>query len=215
MRKNENIHKSKRNDISFFQRISPFNKSFTVQIIFLTICILSASLALYYFFYQESIDIFIYEGILPSNLNWMLFFIGGSTFILFGMLFAPLDESFFIKRELFDKIPIVLKNIEVKFNNELFNDAINIIESYFNELLANHIYKKNEKLLHVYKQALINKNFKILLKKINDLLNANAINDFNQEYNSALTIIENDDDYILESQKKKLEEITKHSRVQS
>jgi len=214
MRKNENIDKSKGNDISFFQRISPLNKSLTIQIIFLTICIISASLALYYIFYQENIQIFIYEGILPNNLNWMLYFIGGSAFVLFMMLFAPLDESFFIKRELFDKIPLVLKNIEVKFSEELFNDVINIIESYFNELLSNHIFKKNDKLLHVYKQALINKNFKILLKKINDLLNVNAINDFNQELKSALSIMENDDDYILESQKKKLEEITKHSRVQ-
>jgi len=214
MIKNENIDKSNRNNISFFQRISPLNKSLTIQIIFLTICIISASLALYYIFYQENIQIFIYEGILPSNLNWMLFFIGGSGFVLFVMLFAPLDESFFIKRELFDKIPLVLESIDIKFSEELFNDAINIIESYFNELLKNHIFKKNDKLLHVYKQALINKNFKILLKKINDLLNVNAINDFNQELNSALSIMENDDDYILESQKKKLEEITKHSRVQ-
>ena len=215
MRKKENNDKSNRNDISFFQRISPLNKSLTIQIIFLTICILSASLALYYIFYQENIDIFIYEGILPSNLNWMLFFIGGSAFVLFGMLFAPLDESFFIKRELVEKITIVLKNVEAKFNEELFNDAINIIESYFNELLTNHIYKKNEKLLLVYKQALINKNFQILLKKINDLYNVNALREFTQEIRSAMQLIENDHEYILESQKKKLEEISNRSSVQS
>jgi len=182
---------------------------------FLTICILSASLALYYIFYQENIDIFIYEGILPSNLNWMLFFIGGSAFILFVMMFAPLDESFFIKRELFEKKTLVLKNVEAKFNEELFNDAIDIIESYFNELLTNHIYKKNEKLLIVYKQALINKNFKILLKKINDLYNVNALREFTQEIRSAMQLIENDHEYILESQKKKLEEISNRSSVQS
>ena len=215
MGKKENNDNSKRNDISFFQRISPLNKSLTIQIIFLTICILSASLALYYIFYQENIDIFIHEGILPSNLNWMLFFIGGSAFILFGMLFAPLDESFFIKRELFEKITLVLKNIEAKFNDELFNDAIDIIESYFNELLTNHIYKKNEKLLLVYKQALINKNFQILLKKINDLYNVNALREFTQEIRSAMQLIENDHDYILESQKKKLEEISNRSSIQS
>jgi len=213
MRKKENSDNSKRNDVSFFQRISPFNKSLTIQIIFLSICIISASLALYYIFYQGNIDIFIYEGILPNNLNWMLFFIGGSAFILFGLLFTPLDESFFIKRALFDKIPLVLKNIDAKFNEELFNDAISIIESYFNELLANHIYKKNEKLLLFYKQALINKNFQILLKKINDLYNVNALREFTQEIRSALQLIENDHEYILESQKKKLEEISNRSRV--
>jgi hypothetical protein len=213
MRKKENTDKLKGNDISFFQRISPLNKSLTIQIIFLTICIISASLALYYIFYQENIQIFIYEGILPNNLNWMLFFIGGSAFVLFVMLFAPLDEPFFIKRELVDKITLVLKNIDVKFSEELFNEAINIIESYFNELLANHIYKKNEKLLHVYKQALINKNFKILLKKINDLYNVNSLREFTQEIRSALILIENEDDYILESQKKKLKELSNRSKV--
>jgi len=69
MRKKENSDNSKRKDISIFQRISPFNKSITIQIIFLSISIISAFLALYYIFYQESIDVFIYEGILPSNLN--------------------------------------------------------------------------------------------------------------------------------------------------
>ena len=215
MRKKENIDNSKRNDISFFQRISPFNKSITIQIIFLSICIISAFLALYYILYQESIDIFIYEGILPSSLNWILFFTGGSVFILFGMLFVPLDESFFIKKELIDKVPVLLKNIELKFSEDLFNDAINIVESYFIELQTNHIFKKNEKLLLFYKQALINKNFQILLKKINDLLNVNAIIDFNQEVQTAFSIMENESEYILESQKKKLEELSQRSRVQS
>ena len=215
MGKKENIDKSNRNNISFYQRISPLNKSLTIQIIFLTISILSASLALYYYFYQENIDFFIYEGILPSNLDWMLFFIGGSTFVLLGLLFGPLDESFFIKRELFDKIPFVLKNIKLKFNEELFDEAINIIELYFTELHTNNIYKKNEKLLLLYKKALINKNFKTLLKKINDLHNVNALREFTQEIRSAMQLIENDHEYILESQKKKFEEISNRSSVQS
>ncbi len=213
MRKKENTDKSKRNDISFFQHISPFNKSLTIQIIFLSISIISAFLSLYYIFYQDSIEIFISEGITPRNLTWMLYFIGGSAIIILGLLFMPLDESFFIKRDLIDKTPHILKRIEAKFNDELFGDAISIVETYFNELHTIHIFKKNEKLLFLYKQAQINKKLKILIKKINDLLNVNAMDDFKHEFQSALTLIENDNKYILESQKKKLEEISQRSRI--
>ena len=215
MRKKENSDNSKRNDISIFQRIYPFNKSITNQIIFLSICIISSFLALYYILYQGTIDVLIYEGVLPSNLNWMLFFIGGSALILFGMLFAPLDESFFMKRDLLDEVTLKIENIEDKFNKELFRDVINIIETYFNELHSNHIYKKNEKLLYLYKQAQINKEFKNSLRKINELQNVSAWNEFNQEINSALSFLEINYEYVLESQKKKLEEISTRSRVQS
>jgi len=215
MRKKENSDNSKRNDISIFQRIYPFNKSITNQIIFLSICIISSFLALYYILYQGTIDVLIYEGILPSNLNWMLFFIGGSALILFGMLFAPLDESFFMKRDLLDEVTLKIENIEDKFNEELFRDVISIIETYFNELHSNHIYKKNEKLLFLYKQAQINKEFKNSLRKINELQNVSAWDEFNQEINSALSFLEINYEYVLESQKKKLEEISTRSRVQS
>lgn len=203
---------SKRNNISFFQHISLFNKSLTVQIIFLSISIISTFLALYYVYYQNSIEIFISEGVIPRNLNWMLFFIGGSAIILLSLLFMPIDESFFKKRDLIDKIPHVVKNIEAKFIEESFGEAISIIETYFDELYTIHVFKKNEKLLFLYKQAQINKKLKILLKKINDLLSVNALDDFNQEFQSALTLIENNNGYILESQKKKLEEISNRSR---
>ena len=212
MRKNENIDKSKRNDISFFRRISPFNKSITIQIIFLSISIISAFLALYYIFYQENIDVFIYEGILPSNLNWMLYFIGGSVFVLIGMLFMPLDDTYYLKRELLDRIPVIIKNIEPKFNEELFHDSISIIETYFNELHSNHIFKKNEALLRLYKQAQINKEFKNSLRKINELYEVHAWNEFNQEIHSAVNLLENNYENFLESQKKKLETLSQHSR---
>ena len=213
MRKKENSDNSKRNDNSFFQQISPFNKSINIQIISLSIGIISTFLGLYYIFYQQSIDVFIYEGILPYNLNWMLFFIGGSALALIGLLFTPIDESFFIKKELIDKVPLLLEDIEVKFHEESFHDAINIIETYFDELHSIHIFKKNEKLLFLYKQAQINNNLKILLKKMNELLNANALREFTQEIRSALTLIEINNEYILESQKKKFEEISNRSRI--
>jgi len=213
MEKNENTDNSKSNNISFFQNISLFNKSLTIQIIFLSISIVSAFLALYYVHYQDFIEIFISEGITLRNLNWMLFFMGGSAIILISLLFMPLDESFFKKRDLIDKIPKGVKNIEAKFNEELFGEAIKTLESYLDELHTNNIFKKNEKLLFLYKQAQINKKLKILLKKINDLLKFNAIDDFNQDYQSALTLIENNYKYILESQKKKLEEISNGSRT--
>ena len=213
MRKKENTDHSKRNDNSFFQQISPFNKSIKIQIISLSISIISASLGLYYIFYQQSIDVLIYEGILPYNLNWMLYVIGGSVLALVGLLFMPLDESFFIKKELIDKIPLIIKNIEVKFREELFYDAINIIETYFDELHSIHIFKKNEKLLFLYKQAQINNNLKNLLKKMNELLNFNALREFTQEIRSALALIEINNEYILESQKKKFEEILNRSRI--
>ena len=213
MRKKESTDNSKKNDISFFQRISPFNKSITIQIIFLLICIISAFLALYYIFYQENIDIFIYEGILPSNLNWILFFLGGSALVLLGMLFMPLDESFFIKKILFENIPLVIKTIEGKFNEELFSDAINHIETYFDELHSNHIFKKNEKILFLYKQAQINKELKNSLRKIIELHKVNAWDEFNQEIHSALDLLENNYEYVLESQKQKLEEISNRSRI--
>ena len=169
-------------------------------------------MGLFYIFYQQSIDEFIYEGILPYNLNWMLYFIGGSVLVLIGLLFTSIDESFFIKKELIDKVPLLIKNIEVKFQEELFSDAINIIETYFDELHSIHIFKKDEKLLFLYKQAQINNNFNILLKKMNELLNFNALREFTQEIRSALILIENDNGYILESQKKKFEEISNRSR---
>ena len=117
------------------------------------------------------------------------------------------------KKELIDKNLLVIKNVEVKFNEELFNDAINVIETYFDELNSNRIFKKNEKLLYLYKQAQINKKLKIQLKKINGLLKFNALDEFNQEIHSALILIENDYEYILESQKKKFEEILNRSRI--
>ena len=169
-------------------------------------------MGLFYIFYQQSIDGFIYEGILPYNLNWILYFIGGSALVLIGLLFTPIDESFFIKKELIDKVPLLIKKIEAKFNEELFKDAINIIETYFDELHSIHIFKKDEKLLFLYKQAQINNNFNILLKKMNELLNFNALREFTQEIRSALILIENDNGYILESQKKKFEEISNRSR---
>ena len=213
MRKKENDDNLKRNDISIFQQISPFNKSIMIQIISLSISIISAFLGLFYIFYQQSIDEFIYEGILPYNLNWILYFIGGSALALIGLLFTPIDESFFIKKELIDKVPLLIKNIEVKFHEDLFHDAINVIESYFDELHSNHIFKKDEKLLFLYKQAQINNNLKILLKKMNELLNVNALREFTQEIRSALILFENDNGYILESQKKKFEEILNRSRI--
>ncbi|QEE15726.1 hypothetical protein DSAG12_01553 [Promethearchaeum syntrophicum] len=212
MRKKENTNNSKREDISFFQRISPFNKSIMIQIIFLSISIISAFLALYYISYQESIDILIYEGILPSNLNWMLYFIGVSSLILIVILFMPLDDSFNLKRELLDRIPDLKEEIEAKFNEELFKDSINLIETYFDELDSNHIFKKNEELLRLYKQAQINKEFKNTLRKINELFLVNAWDEFNQEVHSALIILENNYENILESQKIKLEEFSKRSR---
>ena len=215
MRKKENSDNSKRNDISIFQRIYPFNKSITIQIIFLSISIISAFLGLYYILYQGTINFLIYEGILPSNLNWVLYFIGGSALILLGMLFAPLDESFFIKRDLIDEVPLKINCIEAKFNEESFSDAINIIETYFNELHSNHIFNKNEKLLYLYKQAQINKEFKNSLRKINELQNVSAWDEYNQEFHSALSLLEINYEYVLESQKKKLEEISNRSRVQS
>ena len=213
MRKKENTDHSKRNENSFFQQISPFNKSITIQIISLSICIISSFLGIYYIFYQQSIDVLIYEGILPYNLNWVLYFIGGSVLALIGLLFMPLDESFFIKKELIDKVPLLLEDIEVKFQEELFHDAIIIIETYFDELHSIHIFKKDEKLLFLYKQAQINNNLKIVLKKMNDLLNVNALREFTQEIRSALTLIENNNEYILESQKRKFEEISNRSRI--
>ncbi|MHA1563212.1 MAG: hypothetical protein ACTSPA_13930 [Promethearchaeota archaeon] len=215
MRKKENSDNSKRNDISIFQRIYPFNKSITIQIIFLSISIISAFLGLYYILYQGTIDVLIYEGILPSNLNWMLYFIGGSALILLGMLFAPLDESFFIKRALINEVPLKIESIEAKFNEESFSDAINIIETYFNELHSNHLFNKNENLLFLYKQAQINKEFKNSLRKINELQNVSAWDEYNQEFHSALSLLEINYEYVLESQKKKLEEISNRSRVQS
>ena len=202
-------------ELSFFQRFSPFNKSFAIQFIFLSISIIAAFLGLYYIFYQQSIDMFIHEGILPYNLDWMLYFIGGSFIILIGLLFAPLDDLFFKRKELLDKIPFLQKEIEGKFSEEAFNEAMEIIESYFDELYTLHIYKKNDELLLLYKQAQINKKLKNMLRKAEKLLKVNAFADFREESQMITRFIEFNYKFILENQKRKFEEILRMSRINS